>query len=383
MSGKEAQRLKKLKAIDLAPWATSFWVVHRKPAQPPFVYTVLRVTIDKKLERRLKRYVKVQVQDREFKLEPYDFSNADPGESLLTLDADTTDFSKVRAAIDQGFDNPRAKSHAELLGSFAYVVLFEKDGEHLHAWSKINTLNSPRKAVRAKTLYFQDQKLVDVDDEEVFMIDPRFDFFVFAGTTFIASKSAFESSMNFREGMPTKRKELLDEFSAMSFLSDVEPIRAFVGENLHHLRKLAAIKNAAGDYNNDGTADIAFRNSVTGELLLWKMANAQKVNGYLLGQVDLSWNLASAQDVNANGTDDIVWRNSQSGEIIHWDVNNFAKVNGYFDAIVDTSWTNVGNGDFGADGVGDLIWRKGDLVWFGAFDQWSSPDLNAADFSVI
>lgn len=35
MSGKEAQRLKKLKAIDLAPWATSFWVVHRKPAQPP------------------------------------------------------------------------------------------------------------------------------------------------------------------------------------------------------------------------------------------------------------------------------------------------------------------------------------------------------------
>ena len=244
MSGKEAQRLKKLKAIDLAPWATSFWVVHRKPAQPPFVYTVLRVTIDKKLERRLKRYVKAQVQDREFKLEPYDFSNADPGESLLTLDADTTDFSKVRGAIDQGFDNPRAKSHAELLGSFAYVVLFEKDGEHLHAWSKINTLNSPRKAVRAKTLYFQDQKLVDVDDEEVFMIDPRFDFFVFAGTTFIASKSAFESSMNFREGMKTKSKELLDEFSAMSFLSDVEPIRAYVGENLHHLRKLAAIKNA-------------------------------------------------------------------------------------------------------------------------------------------
>jgi hypothetical protein len=244
MSGKEAQRLKKLKATDLAPWATSFWVVHRKPAQAPFVYNVLRVSIDKKLERRLKRYVKAQVQDREFRLEPYDFSNADPGESLLTLDADTTDFTKVRDAIGQGFDNPRAKSHAELLGSFAYVVLFEKDGEHLYAWSKINTLNSPRKAVRTKTLYFQDQKLVDVEDEEVFMIDPRFDFFVFAGTTFIASKSAFESSMNFREGMKAKSRELLEEFSSMAFLSDVEPIRTFVGENQHHLRKLAAIKNA-------------------------------------------------------------------------------------------------------------------------------------------
>lgn len=244
MSSKEAQRLKKLKSIELASWATSFWLVHRKPAQPPFTYNVLRVNIDKKLERRLKRYVKTQVQDREFRLEPYDFSNADPNESLLTVDADTTDFTKVRSAIERGFDNPRAKSHAELLGSFAYVVLFEKAGEHIYAWSKINTLNSPRKAVRAKTLYFQDERLVDVEDEAVFMIDPRFDFFVFAGTTFIASKSAFETSMNFREGMKAKSKELLDEFSTMAFLSDVEPIRTFVGENQHHLRKMAAIKNA-------------------------------------------------------------------------------------------------------------------------------------------
>ena len=36
MSGKEAQRLKKLKTTDLAPWATSFWVVHRKPQQQFF-----------------------------------------------------------------------------------------------------------------------------------------------------------------------------------------------------------------------------------------------------------------------------------------------------------------------------------------------------------
>ena len=34
MSSKEAQRLKKLKSVELASWATSFWVVHRKPAQP-------------------------------------------------------------------------------------------------------------------------------------------------------------------------------------------------------------------------------------------------------------------------------------------------------------------------------------------------------------
>ena len=76
------------------------------------------------------------------------------------------------------------------------------------------------------------------------MIDPRFDFFVYGGTTFIVSKAAFETSMNFREGMKAKSKELLDEFAAMSFLSDVALIRTYVGENQRHLRKMAAIKNA-------------------------------------------------------------------------------------------------------------------------------------------
>lgn len=50
--------------------------------------------------------------------------------------------------------------------------------------------------------------------------------------------------MNFREGMKQKGAELLDAFKELDLLSDVEPIRKYVGENLHHLRKLAAIKNA-------------------------------------------------------------------------------------------------------------------------------------------
>ena len=44
------------------------------------------------------------------------------------------------------------------------------------------------------------------------MIYPRYDFFVYDGTTFIANKRQFESSMNFREGMKTKAAEVIQDF---------------------------------------------------------------------------------------------------------------------------------------------------------------------------
>ena len=205
---------------------------------------MLRVDIEAKLAKRFRGYVKAQVQDRTFHLDAYDFSNADPEDVLLTLDADATDFHKIEAAIDSGFDNPRAKEYADLLNALAYVVVFESNGQRLFALRKINTLNNPKKAITRQALFFENHKLIDVEDKQVFMIDPRFDFFVFDGTTFIVSKAAFETAMNFREGMKDKGKELLDAFKTMDFLSDVEPIRAYVGDNLRHLRKLAAIKSA-------------------------------------------------------------------------------------------------------------------------------------------
>jgi Domain of unknown function (DUF4868) len=251
MSAREATRLKTLKTLDLSRWSTSFWVVKRKGGQPPYEYGVLRVNIEAKLARRLKGYVKSQIQEREVPIEAYDFSTADPGEKLLTLDSASTDFDKVEKAIDAGFDNPHAKDYEELLSSWAYVVLFESGEQRLFAWRKINTLNNPKRVMSRQALFFEDQRLVDVDDKQVFMIDPRFDFFAFEGTAFIASKASFEASMSFREGMKKNSDDLLAAFKKLDFLTEIEPIRQYVGENVHHLRKLAAIKNA-GYYNQAG-----------------------------------------------------------------------------------------------------------------------------------
>lgn len=248
MTIKIAAAFKKLKSMDFAKWAVTFWLVKRRTVQREAIYSVLRVDIEARLQKRFRNYVAQQLQGRNFHLAEYDFSNADTDDVLLTLASDTTDFPKVEQAIEQGFDNERARNYSDLLKSWAYVIHFEHSAGHVYAWRKINAMTQPKKVESRKVLFFQNHRLTDVAEDEVFLIDPHFDFFVIDGITFIANKREFESSMNFREGMKSNGSELLAHLETLSFLSNVAPIRDFVGDNLHHLRKLASIRKA-GYYN--------------------------------------------------------------------------------------------------------------------------------------
>lgn len=244
MSNKPTKQLKTIKALDFGQWSASFWLVKRKIAHREAHYHVLRVDIDAKLQKRFHGYLKQQLQSKDFHLAAYDFNNADGDDTLFTISADATDFTKVETAINEGFDNPHATQYDELLSSWAYVVLFENGNDRLYAWRKINAMTQPKKATTQKATYFHNHKLIDVEDKEVFLIDPRFDFFVHEGLVLIANKKEFESSMNFREGMKANAADVLGEFKALEFADNVHLIEKFVGDNLHHLRKLSSIRKS-------------------------------------------------------------------------------------------------------------------------------------------
>jgi len=240
MSTKTKRQLKEIKAHDLSEWSASFWLVKKKASKETPYYT-LRVDMDRKLQSRFRRYLKQQLQGDEPHLEEYDYNNADGDDTLFTIDSEATDFSKIVSEIGKGFDNPRVSSHDELLRSWAYVILFESNGRKLYAWKKISADTQPKKAAARDLAFFMNKKLVDLDDQEVFMIYPRYDFFVYDGTTFIANKRQFESSMNFREGMRAKAAQVIQDFANSEKFKHTELITKYVGENLHHLRKLASI----------------------------------------------------------------------------------------------------------------------------------------------
>jgi hypothetical protein len=245
MSTKPAKQLKTIKSFDFNQWTATFWLVKRRIVQREASYAVLRVDIDAKLQRRFKGYLKQQLQSKDFHVSAYDFNNTDGDDALFTIETDTTDFTKVEAAIKGGFSNPHATSYDQLLNSWAYVLLFEKDNERLYAWRKISADTQPKKAKSKGAAFFLNHKLTDVDDKEIFMIYPRYDFFVHDGTTFIADKRQFETAMNFREGMKANAEEVLSDFAQKKIFTDVDVIKEFVGTNLHHLRKLSSIKKSA------------------------------------------------------------------------------------------------------------------------------------------
>ncbi|ANU82999.1 DUF4868 domain-containing protein [Aggregatibacter actinomycetemcomitans] len=235
--------MKEIKEEDFNSWKASFWLIKRKkhPKDKSNSYSAMRVDIDDKLPRRFRGYLKKQRQDKKYHLESYDYSNADCDDVLLTIESEITDFSKIEIEIGKGFDNARATSYSDLLNSWAYVVLFEEDNKKLYAWKKISADTQPKKVASKNTIFFHNHKLVDLEDKEVFVIYPNYDFFVYQSITFISSKRQFESSMNFREGMKEKSDQVLSDFQNLSVFKNIELIKEHVGENLHRLRKMASI----------------------------------------------------------------------------------------------------------------------------------------------
>src|SRR4051812_28653184 len=133
------KQLKEIKTTDLSQWTVSFWLVKRKVVKKEVAYSVFRVDLDKKLQRRFHGYIKQQLQTKDFHVDEYDFNNADGDDALFTISADATDFTKIEAEIEKCFDDPHVTKYDQLLNSWGYVVLFENGNKKLYGWKKISS----------------------------------------------------------------------------------------------------------------------------------------------------------------------------------------------------------------------------------------------------
>ncbi len=117
-----------------------------------------------------------------------------------------------------------------------------------------------------------------------------------------------------------------------------------------------------GDFNGDGKPDILWRNTTSGENVVWYM-NGKDFAGwdYLLPTVsDQTWTIVGTGDFNGDGKPDILWRNTTSGENVVWYMNgkDFAGWDYLLPTVSDQTWTIVGTGDFNGDGKPDILWRN-------------------------
>lgn len=147
--------MKEIREENFNNWNVSFWLIKKKPHKmdKSNSYSAMRVDIDEKLPIKFKGYLEKQLQGKKYHLENYDYSNADCDDVLLTIDSEVPDFGKVEVEINRGFENDRVSSYSDLLKSWAYVILFEKDDRKLYAWKKLAQIPNLKKSHR-KILYF-------------------------------------------------------------------------------------------------------------------------------------------------------------------------------------------------------------------------------------
>ena len=81
----------------------------------------------------------------------------------------------------------------------------------------------------------------------------------------------------------------------------------------------------AGDFDQDGSADILWHNSFTGEIQIWFLEHEHRAaRATVLGEdgkpalIGPPWSIVGVSDANGDANADILWHNSSTGEIQIW-----------------------------------------------------------------
>ncbi|GAN32810.1 MAG: DUF4868 domain-containing protein [Candidatus Brocadia sp. AMX2] len=248
MSSTPKGKLKKMKSLDLDNASVFLWIIKRKLKDKKADYSVLNAEIENKLSEKLKKIVKEKFGSCN-QLRDYSHLTEDQDDDVLTLNYKETDFPQIFLKIQKGSDNPKVEKTEDLFGTWAYVIEIKHDFQLL-TFTKVPETWDLKKKKGLMNLIFIENKFKDLEDNSIFRIQRKIDFFCFEDIIFVLDKKKFETGLNFREGMKANRDEVLKDFEAFGIIDDIEKLRERVGENMKYLRKISMIKNN-GYYKNE------------------------------------------------------------------------------------------------------------------------------------
>jgi hypothetical protein len=145
------------------------------------------------------------------------------------------------------------------------------------------------------------------------------------------------------------------------------------------------------DFNGDGSDDLLWENSQTGQMVVWDM-NGESVlarNEAVQTSVPSPWKVVGTADINNDGHPDLLLWNTQTGQLRFWilDGDNGTQVavqGSIFATESDTQWQPVSLADFNGDGRPDILWENSTtgqlMIWYMSGDTVLST---STDFATI
>jgi hypothetical protein len=127
------------------------------------------------------------------------------------------------------------------------------------------------------------------------------------------------------------------------------------------VKDLNWVIQATGDLNGDNNTDIIWRNYSTGQEALWFMDGTTLVSSTLAlpPVTDLNWQIQGTGDFNNDGKADLVWRNYATGQNVIWFLNGATiSSSPFIESLPITSARIQAVADFNNDGNPDILWRN-------------------------
>jgi len=258
MSNTPTGKLKKLRSLDFNNADVFLWIVKRKLKDTKAIYNALNVELEDKLSEKLKIIVKEKIDNCNH-IKDYSHLSEDQDDDILTLSHKETDFPTIYSEIQKGSDNLKAEKLEDLSGTWAYIIEI-KNNFQLMTFTKVPESWDMKKKKGILNLVFIGKKFKDLDDNSIFRIQRKIDFFCFEDILFILDKKKFETGLNFREGMKSSRDDVLNDFETFGIINDVNKLREKIGENMKYLRKISMIKNNGYYKNKDFMARLTQAN---------------------------------------------------------------------------------------------------------------------------
>ncbi len=232
------QNFASLRAFDFANSTIHLWVFKRSSTKHRF--SSFYVQTDAKLSSLLIGVAQGEVH-RITEWANYTYLAETNENSCLASPMVDSDFEFLKERVDRPEPDCRVRTIKDLKNADGYVVKFIHNNQVVYAIKK--------SAGNWKTSYlkthinivFRNGELSAAEDNG-FAIEKSFDFYALDQTLFIASKRAFESSMEHRASYVRAFIDLRQNAVFSTLFTDMQPMISYVGTNSIQLRRMARIE---------------------------------------------------------------------------------------------------------------------------------------------